>query len=69
MVEIVGGWEEATGRSWNPLPAEKSSKASKSIGRSRSAGVITPEAIPLCGVLYPVAVCGVWCVCVCVSDE
>ena len=49
-----GGWEEAAnagGRPWNPLPAGKSSKASRSSGRSRSLGVMTPEAIPLCGVL------------------
>ena len=42
-----GGCEDPRGRSWNPVPAGKSSNASKSRGRSRSAGVITPEAIPL----------------------
>lgn len=47
---MAGGWEEATGSSWNPLPAGKSSNP-KSSGKSRSAGVITPEAIPLWGVL------------------
>lgn len=47
-----GGWEEPIGgRSWKPFPAGKSSKASRSSGRSRSAGVMTPEAIPLWGVL------------------
>ena len=47
----AGEWEEAIGRPWNPLLVGKLSNASKSSGRSRSAGVITPEAIPLCGVL------------------
>ena len=48
----AGGWEVATGRSWKALPAGKSSNPSKSTnGKSRSAGVITPEAIPLWGVL------------------
>ena len=49
--DTTGAWEGARGRSWNPFPPGKSSKVSKSSGRSRSAGVMTPEAIPLCGVL------------------
>ena len=52
MAVTAGGWEEAIGgSSWKPLPPGKSSKASRSRGRSRSAGVMTPEAIPLWGVL------------------
>ena len=47
-VVTEGGWEVPRGRSW-----KAASNPSRSRGRSRSAGVITPEVRPLCGVVYP----------------